>query len=74
MIRVLLLTVVPFFLPATVYVLWRTFAPPAAGGSEAIARDEWEPLPWKWLLIVGAGLMAVTLVVAIMFPGLLDFI
>lgn len=71
MIRVLLISVVPFFLPAAVFVLWRTFAPPTVGGSEAIAKDEWEPLPWKWLLIIGAVLTAITLVAAVMFPDIL---
>jgi len=74
MIRVLLISVVPFFLPTAVFVLWRTFVPPSMGGSEAIAKDEWEPLPWKWLLIIGAVLTAITLVVAVMFPDILgDF-
>ncbi len=71
MIRVLLVTVVPFFLPAAVFILWRTFAPTNMGGSKAIARDEWEPMPWKWLLIIGAVLSAVTLTVAIVYPELL---
>lgn len=71
MIRVLLISVVPFFLPAAVFVLWRTFAPPSMGGSAAIAKDEWEPLPWKWLLITGAVLMTITLVVAVIYPDIL---
>ena len=70
MIRVLLVTVVPFFLPAVIFVLWRTFAPTNMGGSEAIAKDEWEPLPWKWLLIIGSVLTVITLVIAIMFPDI----
>lgn len=70
MIRVLLVTVVPFFLPAVLFVLWRTFAPTNMGGSEAIAKDEWEPLPWKWLLIIGSVLTVITLTTAIMFPDI----
>ena len=52
MIRLLLIIVVPLILPAAAYVIWRTFVPPKFGGSEAIARDQWEPLPWpasSWL-------------------------
>ncbi|MBT4907099.1 MAG: hypothetical protein HOM58_00310 [Rhodospirillaceae bacterium] len=71
MIRVLLITIVPFFLPAAMFVLWRTFVPPSLGGSEAIERDVWEPLPWKWLLIIGAVLTSITLVVAVMYPDFL---
>lgn len=71
MIRVLLITIVPFFLPAALFVLWRTFAPTTMGGSVAIARDEWEPMPWKWLLIIGAVLTSITLVVAVMYPDVL---
>ena len=68
MIRLLLLTVVPLILPAAVYVIWRTFMPPKFGGSEAIARDQWEPLPWRWLLVCGGVLMAITLTAVVLFP------
>jgi hypothetical protein len=73
MIRVLFIAVVPFFLPAAVYVLWRTFAPTSMGGSAAIARDEWEPMPWKWLIIIGAVLSSISLFIAVYYPDLLDF-
>ena len=69
MIRILLVTIVPLFTPAAIFILWRTFAPPKWGGSEAIANDRWEPLPWKWLLISGGVLMAITLLVVVVFPG-----
>lgn len=69
MIRILLITFVPLFAPAAIYVLWRTFVPPRWGGSEAIANDRWEPLPWKWLLISGGVLTAITLLVVVVFPG-----
>lgn len=68
MIRVLLLIVVPLILPAVVFVIWRTFMPPKFGGSEAIARDQWEPLPWPWLLGFGGVLMAITLATVVLFP------
>lgn len=68
MIRVLLLIFVPLFLPVVVFVIWRTFVPPKFGGSEAIARDQWEPLPWPWLLGCGTVLMAITMTAVVMFP------
>ena len=72
MIRVLLLTVVPLILPTLSYVLWRTFVPPKFGGSEAIAQDQWEPMPWRWLCAIGGALMAITLTVAVIFPDFLS--
>jgi hypothetical protein len=66
--RVVLLIFVPIILPAVIYVIWRTFAPPKIGGSEAIAKDQWEPLPWRWLLGSGVTLMAFTLAIVILFP------
>ena len=71
MIRVLLLTVVPFFLPTVAYVLWRVFLPVRYGGSAAIDRDEWEPLPWKWLAFSGGFLVVVAISVSVIFPDLL---
>ena len=68
MIRILLIFVVPFFVPTAVYVLWRTFAPVKWGGSEAIHRDDWEPLPWRYLMIVGGVLTAISVFVTILFP------
>ena len=47
----------------------RTFVPPKFGGSEAIARDQWEPLPWAWLLGCGGILMAITLTTVVAIPG-----
>ncbi|NQV22678.1 MAG: hypothetical protein HQ511_14790 [Rhodospirillales bacterium] len=68
MIRLLLIIVGPLILPAAVYVIWRTFVPPKFGGSAAIARDQWEPLPWPWLLGVGGVLMVITLTAIVLFP------
>ncbi len=68
MIRLLLIIVVPLILPAAAYVIWRTFVPPKFGGSEAIARDQWEPLPWPWLLGCGGVLMVITLTTVVLFP------
>ena len=68
MIRVLLLIFVPLFLPAAVFVIWRTFVPPKFGGSEAIARDQWEPLPWPWLLGCGGVLMVITMSAVVLYP------
>ncbi len=68
MIRVLLIVVVPMILPTAVFILWRTFAPTSWGGSEAIAHDQWEPLPWKWLLIGGGVLVLLSVATTILFP------
>ena len=69
MIRILLLLFVPLLAPTAVFILWRTFVPPRWGGSEAIANDQWEPLPWKWLIIGGGILLAITLGLVVLFPG-----
>jgi hypothetical protein len=70
MIRILLLFVVSLGLPVVLYILWRTFAPTRLGGSEAIEREEWEPLPWPWLAIAGGVLLVISLVVMIVYPDL----
>ena len=67
--RVLFLFVVPLVAPAVVYVLWRTFAPRRAGGSEAIQAGQWERLPWPWLSVVGVMLLMITLGWMAMFEG-----
>ena len=61
MLRVLLLFVAPLAAPTVVYILWRTFAPRRAGGSEAIQAGQWERLPWLWLSVVGVVLLVITL-------------
>ena len=68
MTRVLLLFVAPLIVPTIVFVIWRTFASPKFGGSEAIAKDQWEPLPWPWLVGCGVALMAITLGTVVLFP------
>ena len=61
MLRVLFLFVAPLVAPTVVYILWRTFAPRRAGGSEAIQAGQWERLPWLWLSVVGVVLLVITL-------------
>ncbi len=61
MLRVLFLFVAPLVAPTVVYILWRTFAPRRAGGSEAIQAGQWEQLPWLWLSVVGVALLVITL-------------
>jgi hypothetical protein len=68
MIRILLIFVVPVVLPTGLYVLWRALMPVNFGGSRAIAREEWEPLPWFWLGIAGGVLMLATFVTVIIYP------
>jgi hypothetical protein len=61
MLRMLFIIVAPLLVPTVLYVLWRTFAPRRAGGSEAIQAGRWEDLPWPWLSGIGVTLLAFTL-------------
>ena len=72
MIRLVLLFVLPAILPAGIYVLWRALVPSKFGGSRAIAREEWEPLPWPWLLLAGVLLMLITFFTVVAYPEILD--
>jgi hypothetical protein len=49
-------------LPALAYYLWCLFMPPRFGGIPALARGEWRPLPWRWLLPVGVVLFVAVVV------------
>lgn len=73
MIRLVLLFVVPLVTPTGLFILWRAFAPPNLGGSRAIAREDWEPLPWPWLILSGGLLVIITVFTIIAYPELLDF-
>jgi len=73
MTRLILLFVVPLVAPTGFYILWRAFAPPKLGGSRAIAREDWEPLPWPWLILSGGLLVVVSVFTIIAYPELLDF-
>ena len=66
--RVILVIFVPLVSPTVLYIIWRTFAPPKFGGSEVIARDQWEPLPWPWLIGCGFVLMLITMASVFLFP------
>ena len=70
MIKVLLIIFGSLILPTVAYVIWRTFAPERYGGSKVIAKDEWEPLPWPWLMGTGGIFLLLTLVMFICFPDL----
>lgn len=73
MIRLILLFVVPLVAPTGLYILWRAFAPTKLGGSRAIAREDWEPLPWPWLILSGGLLVVISVFTIIVYPELLDF-
>ena len=73
MIRLVLLFVVPLVTPTGLFILWRAFVPPKLGGSRAIAREDWEPLPWPWLLLSGGLLVIISVFTIIAYPELLDF-
>ena len=73
MIRLVLMFVLSAILPAGIYVLWRAFASPKLGGSRAIAREEWEPLPWPWLILAGVFLMVIMFFIVVAYPEILDF-
>jgi len=49
-------------LPAAAYYLWRIFMPQRFGGSPEMARGEWRPLPWRWLLPIGLALFVALIV------------
>lgn len=72
MIRLILLFVVPLIAPTGVYIVWRAFAPQKLGGSRAIAREDWEPLPWPWLILAGGLLVVISVFTVIAYPELLD--
>ena len=55
------------------YILWRAIAPPKFGGSRAIAREEWEPLPWPWLILAGGLMVMITVFTVIAYPELIIF-
>ena len=73
MIRLLLMFVLPALLPIGLYILWRAIAPPKFGGSRAIAREEWEPLPWAWLILAGGLMVMITVFTVIAYPELIIF-
>ena len=73
MIRLVLLFVVPLVTPTGLFILWRAFAPPKLGGSRAIAREDWEPLPWPWLILSGGLLVIISVFTIIAYPEFLDF-
>jgi hypothetical protein len=73
MIRLVLLFVVPLVTPTGLFILWRAFVPPKLGGSRAIAREAWEPLPWPWLILSGGLLVIISVFTIIAYPELLDF-
>ena len=73
MIRLLLMFVVPAVLPVGIYILWRAIAPPKLGGSRAIAREEWEPMLWPWLILAGGLLVLITVFTVIAYPEIMDF-
>jgi len=60
--RVLLVILIAFGAPAAVYVLWRTFAPVRAGGSEEIHKGGWEDMPWLRLALAGVALLIMMLI------------
>ena len=68
MIRVLLLFIVAIGLPFGLFILWRSYLPTSLGGSEAIEKEEWEPLPWPWLGIASAISLVAAFTLMILFP------
>ncbi len=60
--RVLLAVLIAFGAPAIGYILWRTFAPTGAGGSEEIHQGGWEQMPWLRLALSGVVLLVLMLI------------
>ena len=73
MTRLVLMFVISAILPTGIYVLWRALAPTKLGGSRAIAREEWEPLPWPLLILAGVFLMVIMFFLMVAYPEILDF-
>ena len=68
MIRVLLLFIVAGGLPFGLYILWRAYLPPSVGGSKAMEKEEWEPLPWPWLGVASAISLVTAFTLMILYP------
>ena len=66
MTRIFLTIVLPLLLPTALYMVWAA----SLGRAElAGAVGPWRSLPWTWLLVAGAVLVAIVLVVVVQFSG-----
>lgn len=65
MLRVFLTIVLPLILPTALYVLWMQLARPAVG-DDGVA---WRAMPWIWLVVAGAALLALVLFVVTVHFG-----
>lgn len=62
MLWFIILALGALLLPAIAYYLWCLFMPPRFGGMPELARGEWRPLPWRWLLPIGAAFFVAVIV------------
>ena len=64
--RVFLTIVLPLFLPTALYVLWAV----SVGRAEVAGPPSaWRDLPWMWLAILGAILVALVLFAVVQIGG-----
>jgi hypothetical protein len=63
--RILLTIVLPLILPTALYLLWVTMLRPARHDG----TTRWTALPWLWLAVAGAGLLAIVLFVVTVHFG-----
>ncbi len=69
MLRVFFTIVLPLVLPTALYLVWVRLAHWSPGGSEQESESErgeavrWSTLPWIWLAVAGAVLLALMLFV-----------
>ena len=57
--RILLTIVLPLLLPTALYLLWVTALRPTRHDGTML----WTAVPWLWLCVAGAGLLAIVLFV-----------
>ncbi len=68
MIRKLITIVLPLLTPAVLYMAWtwvRRRRP--ADGEEGVDPFSWREMPWAWLGVAGAALVAANLIVSALF-------
>lgn len=66
MLRVLLTIVVPLLSPTALYLAWVLLVRPAAAESGVV---RWTTMPWIWLALAGAVLVATVLVLVTVHYG-----
>ncbi len=72
MLRVFFTIVLPLVLPTVLYLVWVRISHWSPGGSQESEQGEavhWSALPWVWLAVAGAVLLALMLFVVTVHFG-----